>query len=67
MIKGYRDLEVWNRAHKLVLSAYGVTGGFPKEESVLGSCRSCGERRIPFQQISLKGLAGDIPRSFCKP
>jgi len=25
MIKGYRDLEVWNRAHKLVLSVYGVT------------------------------------------
>ncbi len=28
----YRDLIVWQKAHKLVLNIYGITQTFPKEE-----------------------------------
>jgi four helix bundle protein len=32
MIKGFRDLEVWRKAHKLVLEIYKVTNVFPRSE-----------------------------------
>jgi four helix bundle protein len=28
----FEDLEVWRRAHRLVLKVYNLTRGFPKEE-----------------------------------
>lgn len=28
----YKDLIVWQKAHKLVLNIYGITQNFPKEE-----------------------------------
>ncbi len=31
-MRDFRTLEVWRRAHPLVLSVYRVTGGFPREE-----------------------------------
>jgi four helix bundle protein len=30
--KSFKDLIVWQKAHKLVLSIYRITRGFPKEE-----------------------------------
>ena len=30
--KSYEDLEVWQKAHRLVLDVYRMTRGFPKEE-----------------------------------
>ncbi len=30
--KSYRDLEVWQKAHSLVLDIYTLTKSFPKEE-----------------------------------
>src|SRR5512146_216647 len=30
--KTFRDLLVWQRAHQFVLSIYGFTAGFPREE-----------------------------------
>ena len=32
MISSFRDLEVWKRAHKLVLDVYGLTNMFPRGE-----------------------------------
>ena len=32
MLKSYRDLEVWNRAHALVLQVYKITNPFPRSE-----------------------------------
>jgi four helix bundle protein len=32
MIKGFQDLEVWRKAHKLVLEIYGVSNPFPRSE-----------------------------------
>lgn len=32
MLKSYRDLEVWNRAHALVLEMYRLTNPFPRSE-----------------------------------
>ncbi len=32
MIKGFQDLEVWRKAHKLVLEIYKVTNGFLRGE-----------------------------------
>ena len=32
VIKGFRDLEVWRKAHKLVLEVYKLTNGFPQNE-----------------------------------
>lgn len=32
MIKTFRDLNVWQKAHKLVLNIYRITKDFPKEE-----------------------------------
>ena len=31
-MKNFRDLQVWERAHKLTLEAYKTTQGFPREE-----------------------------------
>ncbi len=31
-MKDFRDLTVWQKAHKLVLAAYGATSHFPKQE-----------------------------------
>jgi four helix bundle protein len=31
-IKRFRDLEVWQKSHQLVLDAYRVTQDFPSEE-----------------------------------
>lgn len=32
MLKGYRELEVWNRAHAVVLQVYNLTNPFPRSE-----------------------------------
>ena len=32
MIKGFQDLEVWQKAHRLVLEIYKVTNPFPRSE-----------------------------------
>jgi four helix bundle protein len=32
MLKNYRDLEVWNRAHAVVLQVYNLTNPFPRSE-----------------------------------
>ncbi len=31
-MKDFRDLQVWERAHKLTLEAYKITQAFPREE-----------------------------------
>lgn len=31
-MRNYRDLEVWEKSHKLTLELYKLTRGFPKEE-----------------------------------
>jgi four helix bundle protein len=31
-MKDFRDLQVWHKAHSLVLASYRSTGGFPKQE-----------------------------------
>lgn len=31
-MKDFRDLQVWHKAHLLVLASYGSTGAFPKQE-----------------------------------
>ena len=32
MAEGYRELEVYRKAYRLVLDVYRVTGGYPREE-----------------------------------
>jgi four helix bundle protein len=32
MIKSFRELEVWQKSHQLVLEIYRLTSAFPKEE-----------------------------------
>lgn len=32
VLKSYRDLEVWNRAHAVVLQIYNLTNPFPRSE-----------------------------------
>lgn len=31
-MKDFRDLKVWEKAHRLVLSVYGAAAGFPRQE-----------------------------------
>lgn len=31
-IKSFRDLQVWRKAHELVIFVYKITANFPKEE-----------------------------------
>jgi four helix bundle protein len=31
-VKDFRDLKVWDRAHRLTLDVYRATAGFPREE-----------------------------------
>ncbi|GAH32299.1 unnamed protein product, partial [marine sediment metagenome] len=31
-MKDFREMQVWNKGHKLALEIYKLTGGFPKEE-----------------------------------
>jgi len=35
MIKTFRDLKVWQKAHSLVLNIYRITINFPKEEKYM--------------------------------
>ncbi len=32
MLKSFRELDAWKKAHELALSIYSVTGSFPQEE-----------------------------------
>jgi four helix bundle protein len=32
LVKDFRDLKVWNRAHQLTLDVYRLTQNFPREE-----------------------------------
>ena len=31
-MKDFREMQVWNKGHKLALEIYKLTAGFPKEE-----------------------------------
>ena len=34
MVKKFEDLEVWRKAHRLVLEIYKITKDFPPEEEI---------------------------------
>jgi hypothetical protein len=42
-MKDFRDLKVWERAHRLTLDVYPITTGFPREErfGVTSQIRRC--------------------------
>ena len=42
-MKDFRNLQVWNKAHRLVLASYRSTGGFPKQEiyGITNQVRRC--------------------------
>jgi four helix bundle protein len=42
-VKDFRDLKVWERAHKLTLEVYRATRSFPREElyGLTGQARRC--------------------------
>jgi four helix bundle protein len=31
-VKDFRELKVWEKGHKMILTSYRLTGGFPKHE-----------------------------------
>jgi len=33
-VRNYRDLLVWEKAHRLTLAVYKITHAFPKEEAI---------------------------------
>ena len=43
-MQDYRELEVWNRGHKITLKLYKLTVSFPKEErfGLISQIRRCG-------------------------
>jgi four helix bundle protein len=71
-MKDFRDLQVWHKAHMLVLASYRSTGGFPKQElygitSQIRRCAAsiaaniaegCGKRGNPEFQRYLNIAAG---------
>jgi four helix bundle protein len=71
-MKDFRDLQVWHKAHLLVLAAYRSTAGFPKPElygmtSQIRRCAAsiaaniaegCGKRGNPEFQRYLNIAAG---------
>jgi four helix bundle protein len=71
-MKDFRDLQVWHKAHMLVLASYRSTGGFPKQElygitSQMRRCAAsiaaniaegCGKRGNPEFQRYLNIAAG---------
>jgi four helix bundle protein len=42
-MKDFRELKVWEKAHQIVLIAYGLTSGFPKHEifGLVSQIRRC--------------------------
>src|SRR5882672_2084061 len=42
-MKNFRDLQVWEKSHELVLACYEVTAGFPKHElfGLVSQIRRC--------------------------
>lgn len=62
VVKTFRDLRVWEKAHQLVLQVYRVTKNFPVEEKygLVAQLRRC-SASIPtnivegFKRKSLKG------------
>jgi four helix bundle protein len=71
-MKDFGDLQVWHKAHMLVLASYRSTGGFPKQElygitSQIRRCAAsiaaniaegCGKRGNPEFQRYLNIAAG---------
>jgi four helix bundle protein len=71
-MKDFRDLQVWHKAHLLVLASYRSTSGFPKQElygmtSQIRRCAAsiaaniaegCGKRGNPEFQRYLNIAAG---------
>jgi four helix bundle protein len=59
-MKDYRNLEVWKRAHELVIEVYKITGQFPKEEKFgLTSQMRRSSSSIPTNIAEGCGRAGD--------
>lgn len=42
-MKDFRELKVWEKAHQMALTCYGLTGAFPKHElfGLAGQIRRC--------------------------
>jgi len=49
----FKDLLVWQKAHKFVLESYAYSKGFPKK-NFMDLLRSIEEPLFPLPQISLK-------------
>jgi hypothetical protein len=54
-VKDFRQLAVWEKAHRLTLAVYQATGTFPKDE-LYGLTSQVGTPLLLSRQISLKDV-----------
>ncbi len=64
-MKNFRDLKVWQKAHKLVLAAYAATSCFPRQEmfGLTSQIRRC-SASIPSNIAEGCGKRGNA--EFCR-
>jgi hypothetical protein len=63
MIKTFRDLLVWQKAHQLVLDIYKATAKFPNEEKYELYQANYGGRAHPYRQILPKASKEKQPKT----
>ena len=61
-MKDFREMQVWNKGHKLALEIYKLTAGFPREEFMDYPARLEG-LLFPYRLISLRVVAEEALKS----
>lgn len=66
-MKNYKDLIVWQKAHKLVLMVYKATQSFPKEEqyNLISQLRRAATSAPTNIAEAVASLRKRISRNFC--
>jgi four helix bundle protein len=66
-MRDFRDLKVWEKAHRLALAAYRVTAAFPKEEQYgLTSQNRRAGSSVPANIAEGCGRGGAELNRFCR-
>ena len=62
--KSFQDLDVWKKAHKLVLATYTITRGFPNEEK-FGLVAQMRRAAVSIPANIAEGFKKRTPRDKC--
>lgn len=64
-IRSYRDLEIWQEAHKLVIEVYRITGKFPSSE-LFGLTSQLRRASVSVAACIVEGHCRNTTKEFIK-